>query len=100
MPQLDMFNDPTTRPFLGVRVSAALPPMPGDALLLSVEGLRPDRTWTAVWMGRMAGIETDFLATFASETVTAWAWGERRDLVKAAASTLRAARAHGREHGY
>lgn len=54
--------------------------------------------WKTVWVGSLDGVMLDFVNTLASETATAFMYGEPRDLSRAAGSVHKQARRHAREH--
>lgn len=100
MPQQTMFPDPTAQPWRGLRLTIQSHPLKAETSTIVVEGGRPGGGWSTVWVGEWSDIMHDLLPTLATDLVTAWAWGERRSLPRAAASASRAARAHQRQHTY
>lgn len=69
-----------------------------DGFDVTVYMRRRDGDWTAVVSQRWSGLMLDFACTFTTDVTSAWLWGDRRDVVRAAASVERAARVHAREH--
>jgi len=81
-----------------VSLSLCLPSTPGAEGVDVQVHVRPGDEWKTLWVANFSGVETDFLATLSSEVTTAWAYGTRRDLVRACTDTKKAARIHRKEH--
>ena len=102
MPQLSLINDRHTRPHDGVRVPLVWDPDADGgrgAHVAMVQVLREGSWWTLTVIC-MAGVKMDLLSTLVTDVYAAYAWGERRDVARAAAGVERAMRAHVREAEY
>lgn len=97
MPQLNLLN-PANDP-IGLRIEWVdrTPELQG-AFDVTIYFRRMEGDWTTLLVQRWTGTMLDFAATFTTDVTTAWLWGDRAEVLRAAVSCHRAARAHAKEH--
>lgn len=97
MPQLNLLN-PGDDP-VGLRISwiDRTPDLVG-AFDVEVHMRRQDGDWTCLIVQRWTGTMLDFAGTFTMDVTNAWFYGDRRDVVRVAVTTHRAAKRHAKEH--
>lgn len=97
MPQDDLLN--LTPRWTGFRLTCQeVPAEGGYAYNLTVERFSARAGWSTCWAERWSGYMLDLVSTLAEDTTAAYLYGEDRDLVRAAASVHKVARAHARRH--
>ena len=100
MPQQSLLPDHP--PMTGLRLEFRAPePGVRDATEVWIAVRRKGGEWTTYTVLTLPGIEADLLLTLASETVSAWAYGERpKDVRSAAAAVKKQAKAHAAAHEF
>lgn len=100
MPQLSMLED---RPHHeGVRVNLTWDPEAagGGAHVAMVQVMDRTQAWRTLWVCTLYGVMMDLLPTLVTDVYAAYAWGEQRDVLRAAAGVGKAMREHARAHEF
>lgn len=88
--------------YLGVRVQLAEVPSARAEVQwnITVQMLRDPEGWTTLTVFTWEGVMLDLIPTLVGDVYCAFLWGVRGDVLRAAVSCDRAARAHLREHSF
>lgn len=68
----------------------------GPAHVATVQVLDRSGAWRTIWVKTLRGVEMDLLPTLVTDVYCAYAYGERRDVLRAAAGVAKAMKAHAR----